>query len=111
MNLDDINELRVYNSGAIINQLEFTNMEKILFGGIMDPSKSAGSTRCYHYPMSTRISEGKNGIEPKDPKTYAGHDKRGIVAMAVTHNDKYLITAGNDGCIILYLIKDKEALG
>ena len=31
--------------------------------------------------------------------------------MRVTHNDHYLITAGYDGTIIIYQIKDKEALG
>jgi len=31
--------------------------------------------------------------------------------MRVTDDDLHLITAGNDGCIIIYEIKDKEARG
>jgi len=31
--------------------------------------------------------------------------------MRVSFDDNYLITAGKDGCIILFDIKDKEARG
>jgi len=31
--------------------------------------------------------------------------------MEVTNDDLHLITAGKDGCIIIYEIKDKEARG
>ena len=31
--------------------------------------------------------------------------------MEVTNDDLHLITAGRDGCIIIYEIKDKEARG
>ena len=36
------------------------------------------------------------------------HDERGIEKMRVTNDDHYIITAGKDGCVMLFEIKDKE---
>jgi len=42
---------------------------------------------------------------------YQGHDRKGVVAMMVTHDDMNLITAGVDGTIVIFEIRDKEARG
>ncbi len=42
---------------------------------------------------------------------YQAHDERGIEKMRVTADDQYLITAGRDGAIVIYEIKDKDARG
>ncbi len=31
--------------------------------------------------------------------------------MKVTYDDNYLVTAGGDGCLMIFSIKDKEAKG
>jgi hypothetical protein len=36
---------------------------------------------------------------------------KGIEKMKVTCDDHYIITAGRDGCIMLFEIKDKDARG
>ena len=88
------------------------NSFKILFAGVSDPFKSSGTVRCYRYPLNrgnTQQKHTKTG--PAKFFEYQGHDKRGIVQMEVTNDDLHLITAGRDGCIIIYEIKDKEARG
>lgn len=42
---------------------------------------------------------------------YQAHDERGIEKLRVTSDDQYLISAGRDGVIIIYEIKDKDARG
>lgn len=42
---------------------------------------------------------------------YQAHDERGIEKMRITADDQYLITAGRDGVIIVFEIKDKDARG
>ena len=37
------------------------------------------------------------------------HEKEGIEKMIITNDDKYLITAGKDGSILLFEIKDRDA--
>jgi hypothetical protein len=42
---------------------------------------------------------------------YIAHDERGVEKMRISHDDRYLITSGRDGCIMVYEIKDKDARG
>jgi hypothetical protein len=55
--------------------------------------------KCFKYPL--------NG----NSNSYEAHDERGIEKLRVTPDDQYLITAGKDGCIMVFEIKDKEARG
>lgn len=83
-----------------IQSLAFPTTNKVLFGGIQDELRSSGAIRCYLYPFV-------NG----KCTDYQGHDERGVEKIRVTHNDKWLISAGKDGCILIYEIKDKDARG
>lgn len=85
--------------GIAISQIAFPTSNKLLFAGICDETKSAGAIRCYKFPLSGHCSE------------YQAHDDRGIEKMRVTYDDQYLITAGRDGCLMIFEIKDKEARG
>ena len=85
--------------GIILSQIAFPTSNKLLFAGISDESKSAGAVRCYKFPLTGHCSE------------YQAHDERGIEKMRVTHDDQFLITAGRDGCLMIFEIKDKEARG
>ena len=57
--------------------------------------KSAGNIRCI---LSTTSSSNKN-------YDYPGHDEQGVEKLRVTHDDDYVITAGRDGCILMFEIK------
>lgn len=85
--------------GIIISQIAFPTSNKLLFAGIGDSEHSAGAIRCYKFPLSGHFSE------------YQAHDERGVEKMRVTYDDNYLITAGRDGCLMIFEIKDKEARG
>ena len=40
---------------------------------------------------------------------FQAHDNLGVEKVAVTADDKYLISAGRDGCLMVFEIRDKEA--
>ena len=92
----DVN--RQYDAQAILGALAFTNSNKLLFAGVSD-EKFGGAIRCYKYPIIGNYSE------------YQAHDYLGVEALRVTNDDQYLISAGKDGTIIIFEIKDKEARG
>lgn len=83
---------------VLISSLAVTSSNKLLFGGICDESRSAGAIRCYPLPLT----HGKHA-------DYQAHDERGIEKMRITQDDKFIITAGRDGCVMIFEIKDKDA--
>lgn len=91
------------NVDILLSQIAFPHSNKLLFAGICDESRSAGAIRCYKFPLS-----GAGGGQYNE---YQGHDERGIERLRVTSDDQYLISAGKDGAIIVYEIKDKDARG
>jgi hypothetical protein len=40
---------------------------------------------------------------------FQAHDFNGVEKLSVTSDDKYLITAGKDGALMVFEIRDKEA--
>ena len=82
-----------------LSQVALPSSNKLLFGGIQDKNKSSGSIRCYPVPLNAK------------PTDYPAHDNKGIEKMRITSDDKYIITAGRDGCVQLFEIKDKDARG
>ena len=55
-----------------------------------------GAVKCYKYPL--------NMGECTDIQAHS----KSIKKMKVSYNDKYLFTAGEDGCIIIYSINERE---
>ncbi|EWS71110.1 WD40 domain protein (macronuclear) [Tetrahymena thermophila SB210] len=80
--------------------LAFPSSNKLLFAGIQDDARSSGAIRCFIYPLT----HGKF-------TDYQAHDERGVEKMKITNDDRYIITAGKDGCIMVFEIKDKDARG
>ncbi len=70
-----------------------------MFVGINDPNLSGGCIRVYKYPSLTQYTE------------YSAHNETGIRKMRINYDDHYIITAGGDGCIMVFEVKDKEARG
>lgn len=85
--------------GITLSQIAFPTSNKLLFAGISDPDHSAGAIRCYKFPLTGHCTE------------YQAHDEKGIEKMRVSYDDQYLMTAGRDGCLMIFEIKDKEARG
>ena len=40
---------------------------------------------------------------------FQAHDNAGVEKICVTHDDKYLISAGRGGTLMVFEIRDKEA--
>lgn len=78
----------------------FPSSNKLLFAGISDENRSSGAIRCFNYPLT----HGKF-------MDYAAHDERGMEKLRVTNDDRFIITVGRDGCVMVFEIKDKEARG
>jgi hypothetical protein len=74
--------------------LAFPSSNKLLFAGIQDENRSSGAIRTFVYPLT----HGKF-------TDYQAHDERGMEKMRITNDDRYIITAGRDGCIMLFEIK------
>lgn len=83
-----------------LSSLALPSSNKLLFCSISDENKSSGAIRCYQYPL--------NHDRHND---YIAHDERGVEKIRITHDDKYLISAGKDGCVMIFEVKDKDARG
>lgn len=42
---------------------------------------------------------------------FPAHDERGVEKLRITHDDRYVISAGRDGCLMIFEIRDQEAKG
>lgn len=40
---------------------------------------------------------------------FQAHDYNGVEKLSVTSDDKFLVTAGKDGAVMVFEIRDKEA--
>ncbi|EAS05472.2 WD40 domain protein (macronuclear) [Tetrahymena thermophila SB210] len=98
---DSSQQARKINQEVQLNQIAFTSTNKIMFAGIADEQRSSGAVRCILFttPTNNKFYD------------YPAHDEQGIEKLRITYDDKYLITAGRDGCIMLFEIKDKDARG
>jgi WD40 repeat protein len=86
---------RSLDTGLLISQLCLSPSGKILFAGIGEPERP-GAVRCYKFsPLTGDYSE------------YQAHSAP-IERMRVSADDCYLFTVAEDGCVIIYEIKDKE---
>lgn len=39
---------------------------------------------------------------------FAAHDSRGVERLKMTYDDKYLVSVGKDGCLLIFEVRDKE---
>lgn len=66
-----------------------------MFCGTEDKDKSSGSIKCYKFPNTQHMEE------------FQAHDFNGVEKLSVTSDDKYLISAGKDGALMVFEIRDK----
>ena len=86
---------RSLDTGLLISQLCLSPSGKLLFAGIGEMERP-GAVRCYKFsPLTGDYSE------------YQAHSAP-IERMRVSSDDCYLFTVAEDGCVIIYEIKDKE---
>lgn len=78
-------------------QLAITRNKKLFFVGLAEAT-SPGVLKCFKYPLSSNES-----IEIQ------AHARK-IQKMKVSFNDKYLFTAGADGCVIVYELSDRDRI-
>lgn len=77
------------------SQIAMTRNQKLFFVGIGEP-KAPGTVKYYKYPLSAG--------ECSEVQAHSEEIKR----MKISRDDKYLFTAGKDGCVIVYEIKERE---
>ncbi len=75
--------------------IAFPSTHKLLFAGTDNKEQSSGTVKCYKFPSTQHMEE------------FLAHDNLGIEKICVSSDDKYLISAGRDGCVIVFEIRDK----
>jgi len=88
--------LRNLETRTMVGPMELMNSNKVLFAGLAEGEKP-GAVRAYNF-------------EPFDGEyiEYQAHSLP-IEAVRVSFDDCYLITAGQDGCVIIFEIKDTKS--
>lgn len=81
-------------TGSIISQVLFSKSNKLLFYGT-EEKDYPGSVRVTRYPLTPEVLE------------YQTHNK-GISRLKITFDDNYIFSAGNDGSLIIYEVKEKD---
>ena len=79
--------------------MAFPSSGRVLIGGVDDREKVSGSLKCYKFMLSQHMEE------------FPAHDERGVERLRITADDRFVISAGRDGCLMLFEIRDKEAKG
>ena len=79
--------------GCVVKSAE----KKMIFAGVRDTVKD-GLVYFYRHPLS-----------PKETDISYAHNSLGIRRMLLTPKDRYLVTAGMDGTIIMFEVEDKDA--
>lgn len=61
-----------------------------MFCGCDDRDRAAGSIECYKFPSTAHMEE------------FQAHDSGGVEKVCVTADDRYLVSAGRDGCVMMF---------
>ncbi|XP_051912727.1 LOW QUALITY PROTEIN: cilia- and flagella-associated protein 57 [Hippocampus zosterae] len=76
---------------APITQIAFSSTSRIMVVGTEE-----GFVRSYKMPYS------------QHQMYFAAHDQRGVEKLRMAHDNKYLFSAGRDGCLLIFEVRDKE---
>lgn len=77
-----------------------TKSNKMIFAGIKDQLGNAGSIRYFRNPIAGPFAD-----------YFYAHDHRGVENILITPEDKFLLSTGADGTIMMFNITDKEGRG
>ncbi|KXS19851.1 WD40 repeat-like protein, partial [Gonapodya prolifera JEL478] len=91
--------VREIESDVVYTQVAASHNGKMLFAGT-----AGGCVRAIKFPMAPGDTK---SVEYAEHMAHAGAVSR----MRVSHDDQYLFTAGEDGCVYVYKISDKEGRG
>ncbi|KAJ3047877.1 Cilia- and flagella-associated protein 57, partial [Rhizophlyctis rosea] len=80
-------------SNVVLTQIALSNSGRMMFAGT-----STGAIRSIKYPLSS---------DPNDFQTHAAHSEA-VTKLRVSNDDQYLFSAGEDGCLYVFRISDKE---
>ena len=87
------------DKSPVYSTVAITNNNKMIFTGVKDKSNTGQSGSIMYYRTHNSVYQ----------DFYYAHDYRGVQKLLITHDDKFLISCGVDGTIIMFDIKDKEA--
>ncbi len=91
--IDKTKEKQKLDTGTVLSQIVLTSNQKALFAGTGEEGKP-GAVVIFKLPFM-KINE------------IQGHSKP-IERMRLSYDNNYLFTAGKDGCLILYDVKDRD---
>jgi WD40 repeat protein len=105
---DDIESLREWSPAGnkfsderdYYGAVAVTKSNKMIFTGVKDAPGKAGNLKYFRNPISGPSAD-----------YFFAHDDKGVRNIFITSEDKYLITTGGDGTVMIFLIQDKEGRG
>ncbi len=86
--------LSIMDTGAVLGNLMITRNQNYVFAGVEEKQKP-GPLRVYSYPFKGDFAE---------VEAHSAEVKR----IKLSYNDKYLFSAGADGCLFIYEVKDPK---
>jgi WD40 repeat protein len=86
-------------SGPIFGCVVKTKEKKMIFAGVKDTDK-AGSICFFRHPLSNQFTD-----------SFFAHNQLGINKLALTPKDRYLISCGFDGTLMVFEVEDKDSKG
>eukprot|EP00357_Protocruzia_adherens_P031581 CAMPEP_0115039386 /NCGR_PEP_ID=MMETSP0216-20121206/43998_1 /TAXON_ID=223996 /ORGANISM="Protocruzia adherens, Strain Boccale" /LENGTH=1374 /DNA_ID=CAMNT_0002420017 /DNA_START=19 /DNA_END=4143 /DNA_ORIENTATION=- len=88
---------KTMDTGYTVGQVCMAQSQKMVFAAMAEPDRP-GSIRVYRYPLTGEYYE------------YQAHSAP-IERIALTYDDQYMFSVGQDGVLIMHDIKDKEGRG
>lgn len=92
-----VNNIIRTEAGPIFGCVVKSSEKKMIFAGVRDHSKD-GSIYFFRHPLSSKETD----------ISYA-HNSLGVSKMILTPKDRYLVTGGMDGTIIIFQVEDKNS--
>ncbi|KAJ3342297.1 Cilia- and flagella-associated protein 57 [Gonapodya sp. JEL0774] len=91
--------VREIECDVVYTQVALSHNGKMMFAGT-----ATGCVRAIKFPMAAADTK---SVEYAEHMAHAGPVSR----MRISHDDQYLFTAGEDGCVYVYKISDKDGRG
>ena len=87
--------MNTWNTGITLGQVLLSFSGKVLYTGVSEPNRP-GAIRAYKWDPFT-----------EDYTEYQAHSNQ-VERLRVSYDDSHLFSVGQDGCVCIFEVKDRE---